>query len=71
VINEGSAFYGALLEFGTRHIASRPWMTPTFDTSAPAAVQKVGERLGKGVEKLTNELAGKFKSIRKATLRRL
>lgn len=71
VVNEGSAFYGALLEFGTKHIASRPWMTPAFDTSAPAAVQKVGERLGKGVEKVTTELAGKFKSIRKSTLKRL
>ncbi len=71
VVNEGSAFYGALLEFGTKDIAPRPWITPAFDVSAPAAVQKVGERLGKGVEKVTKELAGKFKSIRKSTLKRL
>ncbi len=71
VVNEGSAWYGALLEFGTKDIAPRPWLTPAFDVSAPAAVQKVGERLGKGVEKVTKELAGKFKSIRKSTLRRL
>ena len=70
-INEGSAFYGFFLEFGTKNIAPRPWITPAFDTSASTAVQKVGERLGKGVEKITKELAGKFKSIRKSTLKRL
>ena len=71
VVNEGSAWYGGLFEFGTKHIAARPWLTPAFDTTAPAAVQKVGERLGKGVEKVATELAGKFGSIRKATLRKL
>ena len=71
VVNEGSAWYGALLEFGTKHLAARPWLTPAFDVAAPAAVQKVGERLGKGVEKVTTELAGKFGAIRKSTLRRL
>lgn len=71
VVNEGSAFYGGFLEFGTRHISPRPWLTPAFDVSAQAAIVKVGERLGKGVEKLTTELAGKFGSIRKSTLRRL
>ncbi|MCH8189085.1 MAG: HK97 gp10 family phage protein [Proteobacteria bacterium] len=82
VVNEGSAFYGYFLEFGRKPGVSkkgrrypgmdkRPWMTPAFDTSAPAAVIKLGERLGKGVEKVTTELAGKFGSIRKSTLRRL
>ncbi len=71
VINEGSAFYGALLEFGTKNIAPRPWLTPAFDTSSRPAVQKVFDRLGKGVEKVTTELAGKFKSIRKSTLKKL
>ena len=71
VVNEGRAFYGFFLEFGTKNIAPRPWMTPAFDVAAPAAVQKIGERLTKGVLKVTKELAGKFGSIRKSTLKRL
>lgn len=71
VINEGSAFYGKFLEFGTKNIAPQPWITPAFDTKASAAVQKVFERLAKGVEKTTTELAGKFGSIRKSTLKKL
>lgn len=71
VVNEGSAWYGALLEFGTKNIAPRPWLTPAFDVSSRPAVQKVFDRLGKGVEKVTKELAGKFGSIRKSTLKKL
>ena len=71
VINEGSAFYGAFLEFGTKDIAPRPWMAPAADVKGQAAVQKIGERLIKGVLKVTAELAGKFGSIRKSTLKRL
>ncbi len=68
-VNEGTAFYGFFLEFGTKHIRRRSWITPAFDASAPAAVEKVKVRLGKGVERVGKELAGKFGSIRKATLR--
>ena len=71
VVNEGSAFYGAILEFGKKNTASQLWLTPAFDTKAPTAVQKVFDRLGKGVEKVTKELAGKFGSIRKSTLKKL
>ena len=70
-IHTGSAFWGKFIEFGTAKIAPRPWMTPAVDTSAPAAMVKIKERLGKGIEKTARELAGKFGSIRKATLRRL
>ena len=71
VINEGRAFYGAFLEYGTKDIAPRPWMTPAFDTSAQAALVKFGTTLAKGIEKTTTELAGKFGSIRKSTLKKL
>lgn len=70
-IDAGSAFYGAFLEFGTKNIAPRPWLTPAFDVSKDAAVRKLGERLGRGISKVAAELAGKFGSIRKSTLRRL
>ena len=70
-IDTGSAWYGALLEFGTKDIAPRPWMTPAFDTSAQPALAKIGTALAKGIEKTATELAGKFGSIRKSTLKRL
>lgn len=70
-IDSGSAFYGSFLEFGTKNISSRPWLTPAYDVSKDAAVQKLGESLGKGIVKVAAELAGEFGSLRKSTLRRL
>ena len=70
-IDSGSAFYGSFLEFGTKNIAPRPWLTPAYDVSKDAAVQKLGDRLGKGIVKVAAELAGKFGSLRKSTLNRL
>ena len=70
-IHTGSAFWGKFIELGTMDIAPRPFMTPAFDTSKQAAIQKIGERLAKGVEKTAAELAGKFGSLRKSTRRRL
>ena len=65
VINEGTAFYGFFLEFGTKHIKAQPWLTPAFDVSATAAVVRIGERLGKAVEKITAEQARRFGSTRR------
>ncbi len=70
-IHNGRAFWGSFLEFGTRHIAARPWMSPAFDTSVRPALAKVGERLGKGLEKTAKELAGPLSKISKGTRRRL
>ncbi len=70
-IHNGRAFWGSFLEFGTRHIAARPWMSPAFDTSVRPALAKVGERMGKGLEKTARELAGPLSKISKSTRRRL
>lgn len=63
--------YAIHVEYGTVKRAAQPFMTPALDVSAQAAIEKVRERLVKGVEKVAKELAGKFGSIRKATRRRL
>lgn len=55
-----SAFYGMFLEFGTRYISARPFMRPAFDVAAKPAVDKMGERLGKNIEREATKLAGKF-----------
>lgn len=63
--------YAAHVEFGTVKTPARPFMSTALDVSAQAAIEKVRERLVKGVEKVAAELAGKFGSLRKATRRRL
>ncbi len=70
-IHNGRAFWGSFLEFGTRHISARPWMSPAFDTTVRPALAKVGERLGKGLENTAQELAGPLSKISKSTRRRL
>ena len=70
-IHNGRAYWGRMLEFGTKHISPQAWMTPAFDTSAGSALNKVGERLGKGLEKTAKELAGPLSKISKSTLRRI
>ena len=70
-VNDGSAFYGAFLEFGTKDIAPQPWLTPAFDASVQPALAKIGTSLARGLERTAKELAGKFGSIRKSTLKRL
>lgn len=45
------AFYGFLLEFGTRRISPRPWMRPAFDQTKEAAAKEVSDRLWREIEK--------------------
>ena len=70
-IHNGKAFWGRMLEFGTRHISARPWMTPAFDTTAQPALTKIGQTLGKRLEKTAKELAGPLSKISKSTRRRI
>lgn len=70
-IHNGRAFWGGFLEWGTKNISPRPWMTPAFEVMAQPALARIGERLGKGLEKTAKELAGPLSKIRKSTRRRL
>jgi len=70
-VHNGTAFWGAFLEWGTKHIGASPWMSPAFDTSAAPALKRTGERLGKGLDKVSRELAGPLSKISKATRRRI
>lgn len=51
--------------------APDPVFTRAFESKKEDAVQKMGERLFKGVTKTAEELAGKYGSLRKSTRRRL
>lgn len=71
LLHTGKAFWGMFLEFGTSKVPARPWFRPALDRMAGAALGKIGERVGKNVEKRAAELAGKFGKISRATRRRL
>lgn len=70
-IHNGKAFWGGFLEWGTKDIAARPWMSPAFDTTVRPALAKIGQRLDTGIEKIAKELAGPLSKISKGTRRRL
>lgn len=70
-IHSGQAFWALFLEFGTSKMAARPFFTPALDAKAQQAIDRLGKNLGQRIEKTAKELAGQFKTIRKATRRRL
>jgi HK97 gp10 family phage protein len=57
-VGTGAAFYGFMLEFGTRFMAARPWFRPAWEASREAALAKIGLALGKRVERAAERLAG-------------
>lgn len=54
------AFYGMMLEFGTRFISKRPWLRPAFEESHLAILEAMGTSLKKGIERAARKLAGGF-----------
>ena len=48
-----------LTEFGTEHSPAKPFMRPALDQDGPQAISKVGEFLGKGIEREARKLVGK------------
>lgn len=56
-ITTGNAFWGMFLEFGTRHIAARPWFRPAVSRAQQAAVAKLKTAIGVGVNREAAKLA--------------
>ena len=54
-------FYGTWSEFGSRFQKAKPWMRPAFDSSVRPATAKMGERLGKNIDREAKKLAGQFR----------
>lgn len=54
------AHIGMFAEFGTATQAARPWLRPAFDQTAPAALVKFVNEIGKTVERAAVRLAGSF-----------
>lgn len=51
VISTGRAFWGFILEKGSRYIPANPWFAPTFRAQRGAMEQTLGEKLGEGIER--------------------
>lgn len=48
-----------LTEFGTEHSKAEPFIRPTIEQDGQTAIGKIGEFIGKGVEREARRLAGK------------
>jgi HK97 gp10 family phage protein len=57
-VHIGAAYWGMFQEYGTTHMAARPWLRPAFDTTAEQALTTIGQELGKGVERAAVRLSG-------------
>lgn len=47
-IGVGHAFWGLLLEFGTRFMAAQPWMRPAFDAVVATVLADLAKNIGVG-----------------------
>lgn len=56
-VTTGWAFWGSFLEFGTRKMAARPWMRPTFDRMQMGMVEGIKKQLGRQIELAAKRLA--------------
>lgn len=52
-------------------MSPRPWLTPAFEAKASEAIDRIGDRLGKNIEKAAAILAGPWSGMNKAFRRRL
>lgn len=56
-VTVGRAFWGMLLELGTKHMPARPWMLPAFEAARERLAAVQIEELRQGVEKAARRLA--------------
>lgn len=71
VIHTGDAFWGLFSEFGTSRQTATPWFRPAVESAWDYALQKIGKRMARLVEKEAEKLAGKYGSLGKTRKRRL
>ena len=58
-VTTGNAFWGVFLEFGTKHIAAKPWFRPAVTKARDAATEALKKALGRGIEREASKLARK------------
>lgn len=57
-IHTGRAFWGYILEKGSRYIPAKPWFLPTFSAKQAEMTQTLGEKIGKGIEDAAAQYRG-------------
>lgn len=50
-ITTGQAFWGRMLELGTRYISAKPWFEPAFTAVKDQILAELAKRIGKGIER--------------------
>ncbi len=60
-VSTGNAFWGYLLEFGTRFIPAQPWFRPTIERTRAAAEKALRNETGKSIEAEAKKLARKHR----------
>ena len=60
-VDTGKAFWGYLLERGTRWITAQPWFRPAVAASWPRAVNTIKERLAQGVAREAEKLGRRWR----------
>lgn len=58
VVHTGNAFWGFILEKGSRYIQAKPWFLPTFNSRQSEMIQTLGEKIGTGIEREANKYRG-------------
>ena len=51
MIHTGDAFWGWMIEKGTRYISAKPWFKPAFDAAQQRVIDAFSKRLGEGIER--------------------
>jgi len=50
-ISTGMAFWGWILEKGSRYIPAMPWFLPTFNMKREPMINTLGKKIGEGIER--------------------
>lgn len=57
-VDTGKAFWGYIIEMGSRYIPANPWFSQAFNAAAPAAVNAIRDSMLANIEKEALKLAG-------------
>lgn len=61
MVSTGDAFWGTMLEFGTKFITARPWMRPVFDRMHNSLIAALGRNLGLQIERAARRIERKHR----------
>lgn len=64
-VDTGNAFWGLIIEIGSRYMPAKPWFSPAFDNAAPAAIDKMRDVCATKIESEALKLAGETGSNKK------